>query len=164
MSSLKIGLLLLLLPIACNNHAQAPCNRQAERVREAREHWIGLRQQQMLLFTTESCKEIIQCQTIDLIDLQQTTYRLHGQGCIFFVDGSWVTLVSVSSHEDTAVGDITLARDDRGMFYQNDGHVCGGMIHFVIKNRTDIRTAADFFRDSRSDTDDKPWKAIAVRK
>jgi hypothetical protein len=91
-------------------------------------------------------------------DFYQASYRLIKKGMIKFEDGSYVKMVSTSAHATTEIGDITLAVNERGDVYVNQGHICGTIIHFNTHQKGLTRTAATFLRDFSSDTDDEQWQ------
>ncbi len=74
-----------------------------------------------------------------------------------FSDGSYLIFRKHSVYEDYTVGDITIAMNDRGILYKNEGHICGGTISFVEYNKMEISSSYDFIRHFKSDTDSKGW-------
>ncbi len=105
----------------------------------------------------------IQVDEINIEDYFQLSYRINGQGLIKFQDGSWVYLISNSIHNNSEVGDLTIAIDSQGNKYTNDGHICGGLIHFVSKDKIPVEHADHFFKYFKSGTDDQQWKEIKIK-
>jgi hypothetical protein len=56
--------------------------------------------------------------------------------------------------------DLTLAIDNHGKIYLNEGHICGGIIHFIINDKIAVKAASDFIQHFISDTDDRGWKSL----
>jgi hypothetical protein len=96
----------------------------------------------------------------DIEDFFQISYRLMGDGYIRFENGDWLFLRSTSSHLNEQVGDITLAIDNRGEIFINEGHVCGGIIHFITHEKKAVKAASDFIQHFMSDTDDQYWSRL----
>jgi hypothetical protein len=42
----------------------------------------------------------------------------------------------------------------------NEGHVCGGIIHFETGKIRELKTSREFFKHFVSDTDGAGWKRI----
>jgi hypothetical protein len=78
--------------------------------------------------------------------------KLPGKDRIYFI--------SSSSHGNPETGDFTLAMDSIGKIYSNNGHVCGGIIHFETGEIKKLKTSEQFFRYFVSDTDGEKWKKI----
>ena len=82
-------------------------------------------------------------------------------GLLEFNNGSWLYMVCHSSHEDDRIGDITLAIDKKGRLYQNLGHICGGIIHFISEpGQPKPSSSKDFIRDFKCDTDGERWSRV----
>ncbi|KAF0129833.1 MAG: hypothetical protein FD155_2077 [Bacteroidetes bacterium] len=96
------------------------------------------------------------------IDYQtiKKSIRVIGEGFLQLNEATWIYFVSFSSHKDANIGDMTLAIDNIGNMYQNDGHVCGGIIHFETFDRSAIKNPEHFFHLFKSDTDDLGWSKI----
>jgi hypothetical protein len=104
--------------------------------------------------------QIIEKQVTEMEGFYQAGYRVQGSGYISFDNGEWIYLVSNSAHDNEKVGDITIAVDNRGRMYLNEGHVCGGIIHFITNDKTETETGDGFFRHFISDTDNRGWESI----
>jgi hypothetical protein len=91
-------------------------------------------------------------------DFYQASYRLIEKGIINFNDGSYVKLMSTSAHAISEIGDITLAVDEQGSVYINQGHICGRIIHFNTHQKGLALSAETFLKNFTSDTDDEPWQ------
>jgi len=50
--------------------------------------------------------------------------------------------------------------DNRKNLYYNEGHVCGGIIHFETTRLKELKTSKEFFTNFVSDTDGMIWKRI----
>ncbi|MBK8517407.1 MAG: hypothetical protein IPL55_14320 [Saprospiraceae bacterium] len=94
---------------------------------------------------------------INLQDFNQTSYRIKDQGVIKFLNGEKIVLVMHSSHDDAEIGDMILAFTDKGEMFANQGHVCGGIIHFIRACDCIPDSKEEFFNYFYSDTDDKKW-------
>lgn len=84
------------------------------------------------------------------------------QGNVFVPVGrrNWIYMFSVSSHDSPQTGDMTLAIDQQKRIYLNEGHVCGGIIHFETSKLRSIKRSRQFFRHFVSDVDQVAWIRI----
>jgi len=92
----------------------------------------------------------------------KASYRLISKGIIKFEDGSYLKLMSTSNHTNKEIGDITLAVNEEGDVYINQGHICGSIIHFETHERNLPKTALGFLLNFKSDTDDEPWLSYTI--
>jgi hypothetical protein len=97
-------------------------------------------------------------------DYYKASYRLIGTGMIKFEDGSYLKLMSSSTHTNKKIGDITLAVNEQGDVYINQGHICGSIIHFETIQRNLPKTALEFLTNFTSDTDSEPWLLYTIDK
>ncbi len=127
---------------------------------QEREKWI--RETVIILkkLSGPADEQIIEKKVTELDGFFQAGYRVQGSGYIRFDNGDWIYLVSNSAHDNEKIGDITLAMDNKRRFYINEGHVCGGIIHFVTNDKIAVRAATDFTEHFISDTDDAGWKNL----
>lgn len=125
-----------------------------------KEKWLTEAKSQIKNFGPEKCSLTLKPSITEVEGFYQQSYRLHESGCIFFENGDWIFFVSHSSHSNAEVGDITLAMDSHKQFYKNEGHVCGGLIHFITQQKTELKSAAQFFELFVSDTDNKIWEKL----
>lgn len=79
---------------------------------------------------------------------------------LVFSDGSFLVFKCHSVYDSAEIGDITVAINEKNIAYKNDGHVCGGIIHFVELQNKAVHTSHDFIRNFKSDTDFKSWIII----
>lgn len=122
------------------------------------QQWMKQTVKQLKRIEPAQCVRHIEPQVIDLEDAFMVSYRLTNQeGCITFPNGDWIYMVAHSSHDDKAIGDLTLAIDNRGRLFSNEGHVCGGIIHFYTDSDEELTGADDFFSRFLSDCDDCRW-------
>jgi hypothetical protein len=125
---------------------------------ELRDAWTSAAIERLLAVGTDDCTNVIEPRVVELDDFFQMSFRLNQDGgCIFFPNGDWIYLVSHSWHEDARIGDLSLAIDSQKRIYYNDGHVCGGIIHFYIGFETQVNSSQDFFQLFMSDCDDCKW-------
>ncbi len=89
--------------------------------------------------------------------------RIIGEGFLQISNTDWIYFISTSSHTDANAGDMTLAIDQSGNVYQNDGHVCGGIVHFQTFERQKPRNSDQFFQLFKSDTDDIGWNKVTFK-
>lgn len=101
--------------------------------------------------------QIIEAHIIDLDQFYQISYRLQGIGKLVFNDGSWIYLVAHSSHDNKQIGDIILAMDSNKKFYQNIGHICGGIVSFKCNQKLELLNSRVFFDSFVTDVDDSVW-------
>jgi hypothetical protein len=66
-------------------------------------------------------------------------------------------MMSTSAHQTKDIGDITIALNEKGEVYINQGHICGGIIHFKTHKRGLTKTSSSFLKHYNSDTDDESW-------
>jgi hypothetical protein len=102
-------------------------------------------------------EQYIEKQVTDMEGYYQAGYRLQGSGYIRFDNGEWIYLISNSAHDNEKVGDITLAMDNKRRFYINEGHVCGGIIHFTTQQVIKKLSSDEFFRHFVSDQENADW-------
>jgi hypothetical protein len=125
-----------------------------------RENWIHTTIENLQNIQAPQNETSIETNITDIEDFFQISYRLQGSGYIHFDNGDWIYLVSTSSHDTEQVGDLTLAIDNHGKIYLNEGHICGGIIHFIINDKIAVKAASDFIQHFISDTDDIGWKNL----
>jgi hypothetical protein len=90
------------------------------------------------------------------------SYRLfEGTNCVSFPNGESMYFLIHSGHEQESIGDLTLAIDIQGRLYLNEGHVCGGLIHFYSNEKGSLETVNNFIHSMKSDTDDKPFSLLS---
>lgn len=90
-----------------------------------------------------------------------------GTGLIEFDNNEWIYIATHSWHLDDKIGDVSVAIDNKGNIYLNEGHVCGG-INFVpskfnVAPNEDIPAPAsvkEFIDNYVSWIDGKPWKLL----
>jgi hypothetical protein len=125
-----------------------------------RDLWIRNSLDDLHMYTPEKCLNPIEPAAFELGDDYHMSFRLRGkEGCIVFPGKNWIYLISHSIYEDPYVGDITLAIDNKGEIFFNEGHVCGGTIRFYHRSqsRLDLTESAQFFELFASDTDNAAW-------
>lgn len=89
-------------------------------------------------------------------------YRfMTGNSCITFPNGDSLFFLVHSGHEQESIGDLTLAIDQQGRLYLNEGHVCGGLIHFYSNEKGSLETVNNFILYMKSDTDDKSFSLLS---
>jgi hypothetical protein len=125
-----------------------------------RQQWMDATIKSLTAYQNSSMTQGITATEIETDDIYRMSYRVNGQGLIEFNDGSWVYIISNSMHNNDGVGDLTLAIDNQGNTYINEGHVCGGIIHFEIKVKTSVTSSHHFFKYFKSDTDDQGWLSL----
>jgi hypothetical protein len=141
-----------------------PSNLSSKKVvTEEQKAWIKEMMEVLLNTTTLPAADTIAITTNELDDFRQSGFRLKGTGYIHFENGDWIYLVSNSSHTNEKIGDITLAMDNKKRFYLNEGHVCGGIIHFTTGRMFKTLDADMFFRYFRGDEDETEWKALTIK-
>ena len=123
-----------------------------------REQWLERTRQEMVNFHSDTCRKTIEPEITDLgEEYYSCSYRLQGPGMIRISAEEWIYLVASSAHDNPEVGDITLGMDQKKRFYINEGHVCGGIIHFQSLERIELKTSKQFFKHFVSDTDSAGW-------
>ncbi len=123
--------------------------------------WIAATLAEMKKVKKLDSTQTITMRKIDLEDNFLMSFRVRGSGFISFEDGDWIYLVSHSEHNSEQVGDLTLAIDNHGEIFINDGHVCGGIINFMTKRKIQVKEASHFFGNFISDTDDRGWISLS---
>jgi hypothetical protein len=122
-----------------------------------RDIWINETINHLKSMCTTANFEVISKQELIHEDFYQMSFRLIENGKIIFQDGSYLHLVSTSAHTTKDIGDVTLAINKDGDVYINQGHICGGIIHFKTHKKDMSNTAVSFLENFKSDTDDEPW-------
>lgn len=124
---------------------------------EKRTQWIRKAVDSLMLKNESDFPQLAMSELIHE-EFYQASYRLIEKGMIIFDDGSYVKLISTSAHAISEIGDITLAVNELGDVYINQGHICGRIIHFRVHQKKLTLTAGIFFDHFSSDTDDEPWQ------
>jgi hypothetical protein len=125
-----------------------------------RDQWIRNSLVDLKKHTLVECLNPIEPAAFELGDVYHLSYRLSGKdGCILFPGSNWIYFISHSIYEDQDVGDITLAIDNKGDIFYNEGHVCGGTIRFYHRSRSrlELTESEPFFELFTSDTDEAGW-------
>ena len=153
-----ILLCLVLLAAICTSHAQGTLNSKIKL--EERDKWIKETSKDLKNFKPDSTIKIIADELIDMVDFKKISFRVINNGIIKLNNGDWIYITTNSSHENEAIGDISLAIDNSKTIFKNEGHVCGGIIHFETSQITELQTSADFFKYFVGDSDSKGWKKL----
>ena len=103
--------------------------------------------------------QVLSVQEQDLPEGKRLSYHLNGKGCLRVDANRFICFISTPADTDPEVGDLTLARDDRGRMALHRAHVCGGILHFVGPAGKPVRRLSDFTRWFRSDTNTLSWEA-----
>jgi hypothetical protein len=93
----------------------------------------------------------------DYENIKMISYRINRKGKIVFQDGQSISIFLHSAHEDSEIGDISVAIDKNNMIYINLGHVCGGIAHFNMDVAQTPLNSKIFFAKFYSDTDGDKW-------
>jgi hypothetical protein len=121
--------------------------------------WVKKTSRQLKKIKPEDCTQPIEPRIVNFDGHFLISYRVDSNsGCIQLPNGDWIYMITHSIHDDPAIGDITLAIDNRQRLFFNTGHVCGGIINFYIDTEKEINSAQDFFNSFLSDCDDCKWK------
>lgn len=75
---------------------------------------------------------------------------------IKFETGDWVYIMFHSAHDNKEIGDLSIARDQDGNFYYNQGHVCGE-IGFEARTPKFCDSSLCFFTNFKEETEEIPW-------
>jgi hypothetical protein len=127
-----------------------------------RGQWISETINLMNTAHSEANVELLVMQELIHEDFYQMSFRLIDSGKIIFQDGSFLYLVSTSAHTTKDIGDVTLAVNQDGDVYINQGHICAGIIHFKSHKKGTAHTAEAFLKNFKSDTDEEPWLLYKV--
>jgi hypothetical protein len=131
---------------------------------KAQKRWMKQTVRKLNRIKPDHCVKRIEPRVVDMEDLFMVSYRLENQeGCVTFPNGDWIYMIAHSSHDSKLIGDITLAIDNRGRLFMNEGHVCGGIIHFYTDSEMELNGADDFFGHFLSDCDDCRWYSLNRR-
>jgi len=155
---LKIIVPVLLMTLTFEPEATSQMIDDSVAIEDAKLQWIEQTAASMASMRPEMCTNVIEPSIRKLGDYYRLSYRLKGSGCIRFDNGDWIFLVSNSEHFDKEVGDVTLAIDNSKRIFINDGHVCGGIVNFIVDGKTALDSAEAFFQHTVSDTDDIKWQ------
>ncbi len=126
----------------------------------SRKQWVKETSRELRKFNPENCVNYMEPETMEIDGYFRISYRMTEPGCIRFENGDWIYLVSNSSHFNEKVGDITLAIDNQNRRFINEGHVCAGIIHFIIEEKVEVKSADQFFELFVSDTDSIHWRKM----
>ncbi|HNZ43741.1 MAG TPA: hypothetical protein PLI16_05595 [Bacteroidales bacterium] len=125
--------------------------------------WLEQTASRMIDFIPESSTALINPVINDFEEFYMVSFRLIDSGWIKLKNDQWIFLISSSAHSSSEVGDITIAMDNKKHFYTNNGHVCGGIVHFQCRKKIKLKSPSDFFNNFLSDTDGKPWKSLILK-
>lgn len=65
-----------------------------------------------------------------------------------------------SSHQNASIGDVILAISDKGRVYVNDGHVCGGIVHFQSSSLLKPGSFKDFIDRFTPELSTSEWRKL----
>ena len=125
-----------------------------------RDKWIQQTTQELRKFSPDSLTPKIMIDFASYEDWQKLSCRVTKQGMIKLSNGDWIYIRTNSSHENEEIGDVSIAIDDKKDVFKNDGHVCGGIIHFETSLLKELTSTSDFFKYFVSDTDSAAWVKI----
>jgi hypothetical protein len=125
--------------------------------KEARKLWKDSTVVILKNFHPDKAQEPTSVEVKEFDNSRILSVRVTGNAFIPMDRGKWVYIVSVSSHDSPETGDLSLAIDHRGNIWLNEGHVCGGIIHFETNRLKSLSNSRQFFRYFVSDTDSSPW-------
>jgi hypothetical protein len=129
-------------------------------VPEKRNGWIQAAAKDLMNKTPDSALQKTSVTELGIEDKIRLSVRVQKQAWIDLPGGNWIYIVTNSSHDDPKIGDVSVAIDNRQNLFYNDGHVCGGIIHFETTKLKKLNTGKEFFTNFVSDTDDMMWKKL----
>jgi hypothetical protein len=127
---------------------------------EKRKEWINAICQQLQKIKPETIPGSLPVEQKAFEDYFRLSVRVNKEGLIVLPCKNWIYIISSSAHEDPETGDISLAIDHKKKIFMNEGHVCGGIIHFETDKIRELKTSREFFKHFVSDTDEEGWKRI----
>jgi hypothetical protein len=108
----------------------------------------GLKREQAIRKIQETTPEVT-----DIEDYQSTSYRVSSKTLIRCTNGDYIIIQPHSSHQDTGIGDVSIAVSNTGGKWVNYSHICGGIIHFKSYDTDLPRSSADFFQRFKGEDD-----------
>ncbi len=129
-------------------------------VPEKREAWIQNTIQQLRKIRPDTVSNRIAVEQKSFDDYFRLSVRINKEGLINLPEREWIYIITSSAHDNPETGDISLAIDRHGRLYQNNGHVCGGIITFETDKIKKVKSSRQFFKHFVSDTDGEKWKKI----
>jgi hypothetical protein len=84
-------------------------------------------------------------------------YKVRGNCEIKFKDGSFLKMITHSSHDNPKIGDLACAINHKGLIYIHQGHNCGGTLRFIINRKIEVVRVDDFINQFYSDIDGSGW-------
>jgi len=129
-------------------------------VPEKRMAWIQAALVNLKSFPADTTLPRIEIQEVAFEDYYRLKIRLKESGVLLLSGRERIYFLSSSSHSDPETGDLILAMDNKGRIFRNDGHVCGGIIHFETGKIRKVKKSGEFFKYFVSDTDGEGWKRI----
>lgn len=121
-------------------HVNAPIDRKVQ------QKWIRQVVKDLKNYNPLDTSASIPPEIINIPDYTSASFRVIGQAFIKCTNGDWVFILTNSSHENTEVGDVSIAITNRRKVRINYSHICGGIIHFKSSEPTAPESANDFFR------------------
>lgn len=91
-------------------------------------------------------------------------YELTNKAYQKFKKRSWIKMISLSSHENPDIGDVTLAITNKGKVYINRGHICGNVVTFHSQNKLSRLTALKFLTNYTEYVDEIPFEYVMTIK
>ena len=129
-------------------------------VPEKRKARIESMMEELKKFNPEPVPGRVQIERKELPDYFKLSVRINKKGVIALPGKNWIYILTTSAHDDPETGDISLAIDQNHRIFQNEGHVCGGIIHFETGRIRKIKNSRQFFKYFTSDTDGEGWRRI----
>ncbi|WP_181039960.1 hypothetical protein [Aureitalea marina] len=87
------------------------------------------------------------------------TIDLTKDSLIKLPSGDWIYVIIHSGHDNKLIGDLSIARDQSGQVYFNQGHVCGE-IRYKAHTQSPITSSEEFFLHLKDSSDKLSWKKL----
>ncbi len=157
---MKISTFLLLLGVIISSVCSGQHNDETKIDKNLQAEWIKSASKELLKFKPDPSGEKV----IPLINsapgYEKISYRICGKGYIVADNQDWIYIVCSSSHDNEKIGDISIAVDNKKRIFINNGHICGGMIHFESNGQLKLTSSDHFFQSFHEDSYDTAWKKI----
>lgn len=127
---------------------------------EKRNQWIKKKTTELIKIKPETILQKAMLQENEHTDGIILSVEINGKNILHTKDGGWIYFEAHSAHDNSKVGDITIAIDNKKRIFINEGHVCGGYIYFDAMHFKEIPSADSFFKHFNYNSENGNWKQV----
>ncbi len=127
---------------------------------EKRNQWIKEKTSELKKIKPETVFQKATLQENEHVDGIILSVEVKGKNILYTGDDGWIYFETHSAHDNSDIGDITIAIDSKKRIFINEGHVCGGYIYFDAMHFKEIPSADSFFKHFNYDSEKGNWKRV----